>query len=365
MTKTLRLYQNCIPVKGWNRSIIIDFVSHKIFPIPNTMFYIFKESSVISKNNYYDFNSEIFDEYYNYLINNNLVYLQKKIKSNFRFSELNKDWDFPSKITNSIICYNSSIFKKLINQLDDLGCKSIQVRIKKSSTQIIKKILNSIKNTNIHNIEIISYRSMKSDYSEINDIIINNPRVYKFIQFSSNSNKIITNSWLSRPKFILIESKFKKNNCGFISCHYFNFNFVFYTEALQYNSCLNRKVVIDFNGEIKNCPAMNCSFGNILKDSLIETIEKPDFKKKWHINKDKIEVCKDCEFRYLCPDCRAFLKDPGNIYSQPAKCEYNPYIAKWKGEEGYVPVEECGRYIDGKFVLFAEKISELNKEIWG
>ncbi len=29
------------------------------------------------------------------------------------------------------------------------------------------------------------------------------------------------------------------------------------------------------------------------------------------------------------------------MYSQPAKCTYNPYICKWKGEEGCVPVEGC------------------------
>ncbi|MDR2057516.1 MAG: hypothetical protein LBP83_04405, partial [Dysgonamonadaceae bacterium] len=50
--------------------------------------------------------------------------------------------------------------------------------------------------------------------------------------------------------------------------------------------------------------------------------------------------CKDCEFRYICTDCRAYLQDSNDIYSQPAKCNYNPYIAKWAGEEGYYPVEE-------------------------
>jgi len=39
-------------------------------------------------------------------------------------------------------------------------------------------------------------------------------------------------------------------------------------------------------------------------------------------------------------DCRAFIKNPENIYSQPAKCTYNPYIAKWQGEEDYMSVAE-------------------------
>jgi SPASM domain peptide maturase of grasp-with-spasm system len=94
------------------------------------------------------------------------------------------------------------------------------------------------------------------------------------------------------------------------------------------------------NGEIKNCPSLSRSFGNIKDTTIAEAIAKPGFKDLWSIRKDDIDVCKDCEFRYMCTDCRAFIKDPDNIYSQPAKCTYNPYIAKWQGEEGYVSVEE-------------------------
>lgn len=73
--------------------------------------------------------------------------------------------------------------------------------------------------------------------------------------------------------------------------------------------------------------------------NLKEVMQSQEFQKLWHIKKDDIKVCQDCEFRYMCMDCRAFIKDPKDIYSQPAKCPYNPYIAKWKGEEGYITVE--------------------------
>ena len=75
------------------------------------------------------------------------------------------------------------------------------------------------------------------------------------------------------------------------------------------------------------------------------------------IKKDDIDVCKDCEFRYICTDCRSIIKDLNYRYSQPVKCKYNPYLGKWEGEEGYVPVEECGTYsqVTG-FVPNVEKI---------
>ena len=62
--------------------------------------------------------------------------------------------------------------------------------------------------------------------------------------------------------------------------------------------------------------------------------------KNWYIRKDNIDVCQNCEYRYICTDCRAFIKDPNNIFSHPLKCTYNPYIAKWKDEDGWISVEQ-------------------------
>lgn len=74
---------------------------------------------------------------------------------------------------------------------------------------------------------------------------------------------------------------------------------------------------------------MTESFGNINDTSLLEVLEKPGFKKLWDLSKDKIHVCKDCEFRYICTDCRAYVEDPDDILSKPLKCGYNPYTGEW------------------------------------
>ena len=69
-------------------------------------------------------------------------------------------------------------------------------------------------------------------------------------------------------------------------------------------------------------------------------MKEDGFKSLWGIKKENIDVCKDCEFRHLCTDCRAIIMEPENIFSQPAKCNYNPYLAKWKGEKGFISVEK-------------------------
>lgn len=74
---------------------------------------------------------------------------------------------------------------------------------------------------------------------------------------------------------------------------------------------------------------MSQSFGNIKDTTLQEALDHPDFKKYWNVTKDQIEVCKDCEFRYICTDCRAYIENPEDMYSKPLKCGYNPYTAEW------------------------------------
>ena len=53
------------------------------------------------------------------------------------------------------------------------------------------------------------------------------------------------------------------------------------------------------------------------------------FKKLWGITKDMIMICSDCEFRYMCVDCRILRSDQSNTYSKPLKCKYDPYTANW------------------------------------
>ncbi len=97
----------------------------------------------------------------------------------------------------------------------------------------------------------------------------------------------------------------------------------------SHNNFLHGKIHIDFDGTLRNSPSMRESFGNIKDTKLSEVIDKPGFKEYWDINKDQIDVCRDCEFRYVCTDNRAYLEDPEDIYSKPLKCGYNPYTGEW------------------------------------
>jgi len=121
-----------------------------------------------------------------------------------------------------------------------------------------------------------------------------------------------------------------ETHCGVISPNFFSINIDLFAEAQSHNTCLNKKISISKEGEIKNCPSMTKSYGHISKVRLIDALNANEFKKVWQISKDDIYGCQDCEFRYICTDCRAYVEDPKNPHSKPLKCGYDPSTTQWK-----------------------------------
>jgi SPASM domain peptide maturase of grasp-with-spasm system len=98
---------------------------------------------------------------------------------------------------------------------------------------------------------------------------------------------------------------------------YFAINVRHFAEAQAWNTCLNRKIAISADGYVKNCPSMPKSFGHISTTSLDAALAADGFKDVWGITKDQVKICRDCEFRYICTDCRAYRQDEADILSQP------------------------------------------------
>ena len=149
--------------------------------------------------------------------------------------------------------------------------------------------------------------------------------------YGADSNKLLYTSENESTTVVQVDTHLKNSKCcGVISPYYFSLALSTFCESHQFNSCLNRKISIDEEGNIKNCPSMATSFGHINHVSLQEALEQKNFKKYWNITKDQVNICKDCEFRHICTDCRAYLENPEDLYSKPLKCGYNPYTCEWK-----------------------------------
>lgn len=271
-------------------------------------------------------------EYFSHLIQEKFL-LPLKSKNEIQyFEKVNYNFYEPNKLSNAILNIDTNtserLIKKIIKNLESVGIFAIEIRVNNSGKII--DLLNNFNKTNIDSIDLVFDLNTDKNYLDsgfYENLLYAYERVTSITIFNVRWESLTKRK---HGKLFKVISNYNDNMiCGEISQKKFVANFYSLTEALKHNSCLNRKISIDAVGNIRNCPSMTESFGNIKDITLEEALEKPGFRKFWDINKDKIHVCKDCEFRYICTDCRAYVENPEDIFSKPLKCGYNPYTGEW------------------------------------
>ena len=335
--KFIVLFSCCIPVKGISRSLICDVQRNSIKFIPNALFELildFKNFSVedllLSKG---EDNKEIISEYFEFLINNELAFYSNK-RDKKKFPLINLDFKLPQKISNAIIeieIFDVDKVENIVSQLDNLHCSAIEIRLfSKIELHQIETLIKLFQGSVIKEIDLVLIDNNFS-FGDLNYFFPIYQRLKRIIVGSSKTNKSYTDFFIPVSEIIFTNRQIHLPTCcGNFGQNQFYNNLTFISESQKYNTCLNGKVTIDKDGNIKNCPSSMTSFGNVNEVSIATVISNDLFVEKWTINKDQILVCQDCEFRYICMDCRAYLEDPQNIYSKPLKCGYNPYSCEWE-----------------------------------
>ncbi len=234
------------------------------------------------------------------------------------------------------------IIKKIATELDDLACPFVQIRCFSHllSPGAITNILKCMAHTSIQAVELIlKYDAGVRDEAYI-QLVASNPLISDLILHTAPEARTLAvdygcdaeaGQYIRKEIRLCIQELDSAKHCGLISLNHLSAPTVnnFYENKL-FNGCLNRKIAVDVQGLIKNCPSMMQDYGNI-KDIALSTIAHlPAFRQYGKISKDQITVCKDCEFRYACTDCRAFVEQPGDLYSKPLKCGYDPYSGDWQ-----------------------------------
>jgi len=333
------LFSNCILVKGAKRSLICDLQREEAELIPNDLVDIISALKTKSiKEVVSEFgieNKNIIIEYLDYLESKEYgFYCYHEEKA--LFPTMNIKFETPNEITNAIIeidKLNYSVIESLFKQLDDLLCDSIHFFFyNKISLDDLLFISKLGRDNSLRSIEITTpFNNDNLNQKKLSELNKKPNKIVQIVFYSSPKEEILTYGEPFLFKVIYTKKvNLSSKSCGVVSSDYFYVNQKKVLESLNCNSCLHKKVAVDVKGAIKNCPSMSKSFGNIKNTSLQEAIKNKDFKKYWNINKDQIHVCKDCEFRHICTDCRAYLEDPDDVYSKPLKCGYNPYTAEWE-----------------------------------
>ncbi len=332
----LKLFSSCKIVKGYVNSLIMDVQRGIYISIPNTLYEVIKilEKKTIEeiKTVIDNENSEVFDSYIDFLTGNELGFLTNEPK-NYVYHDYDKI-DIPSY--NAILDLSAPFLNdEILIQLEYINIEALHLNIYSTiNSEQIKEILNKIvKLTTLKYVSILCMYSKVLNESILCDLAYFYPILSQITVYSSPFEKCISNNVIN----INYDSRklVTPKSCGLISSKHFKCNNDLYKESHYFNSCIAGKISIDINGNIKNCPSMAKEYGNTKNITLKEALNHKDFKKYWKLTKDEIEVCKDCEYRYICTDCRAYTErshtsKEGLDTSKPLKCGYNPYTGEWE-----------------------------------
>lgn len=337
----IKLFESVKITKGFHRSIIYDINSGFLKFIPNTLYDILIDESqnyLLLKKELDVESEKILQQYIDFVISNKLGISVKSIKELNKFKNSDNKIDKPNNLNYLIIDLDNLdiLQRKIIQQITHNKIKFIQIRLKKIFVN--KDIFQLFSLLKLFNDTYINEVSIVLNYtSEIFNFIKNeelhSEKYLQFIMHTADENIKINYGSI---EIVKIKDELKiPVSCGTVKLENMNSSRAFYNESTHCNSCLHKKISIDAEGNIRNCPSMPQSFGNIKDTTLEKALNHKDFKKYWNLTKDKIEVCKDCEFRYICTDCRAYTEKThenefGLDTSKPLKCGYSPYTGEWE-----------------------------------
>jgi len=119
---------------------------------------------------------------------------------------------------------------------------------------------------------------------------------------------------------------------GIRSKPYFIANKLEFDKNCFFNSCWAGKIAITDSGHILPCVfERKISYGNVKQATISEIINSETLKRYWQYNLSNVNICKDCEFRFACKDCRPVaMSNDGNLSSKTPNCMYNPYSGVWE-----------------------------------
>lgn len=358
-----RLHSDSILVSGYKFCALQNLTNRNYKTIPLAMGFLLKELEITAI-------KELEEKYSieHYLTK----FLNELISDGYGINSLNrkKIGRAPNRlflsnknIANALIHINNSSSNTFIPLLTDLGCSSALFIFDPEMSE--SNVLNWLKSINSFDFDTFQIGLSNNIYINKICLLSKLTHIFNFnckkSSIKKKANTFIINTTTS------FEMQMNTSNSSY---SYFSSNLLLYLESQKHNTFFNRKLFINANGEIKNTPLSATNFGNINKfkksSEIAEIIASPSFQVYWYIHKGLIDICKVCEFRYMCVDNRIPKKRNDKEWFMESECSYNPYIAKWKYEDGYRSLGECGIISNEQgLTINRKKLNTVNKEIWG
>jgi radical SAM protein with 4Fe4S-binding SPASM domain len=96
-------------------------------------------------------------------------------------------------------------------------------------------------------------------------------------------------------------------------------------QSFSFHQCFSTHLYVDANLNVYPCVMERRLCHGSLKNKPLREVLKQDI---FTLNKDKVEECMRCEFRYCCFDCRP-NSFSDNVFAKPWYCTYSPDQGIW------------------------------------
>ncbi len=326
------LFPDCVVTLGARRSLLCDLQHGRMRLIPNALARILtdhhREALRQIMGRFQDDLTIL--EYFSFLVGDGFgdFYAQYD-----EFAPVSQEYQAAAPITNAIVDFDERSehdLEAIRRSLDALGCQHLQLRFFfRPEKQAFERALDTFRFSRLRSIEcFLAYHPQWTRVSRLRQYCRRELRLAKiWIHSAPKTESFRTFEGDGSMGQILFSATpiDSESHCGAVDQSCFSCNAPSYREARNFNSCLNRKLSIDKTGLVKNCPSMKVDFGKYAEDTLDSVARSQLFREIFSHTKDQVEVCKDCEFRNVCPDCRAYTLENG----KPEKCKYDPFAAKW------------------------------------
>ncbi|WP_291914386.1 grasp-with-spasm system SPASM domain peptide maturase [Chitinophaga sp. CB10] len=329
------LYANCQLVKGASMSLLCDLQLRRYYHIPNdtaeVITFLQQHSIDECMAHYGEDNREAITGYIDFLLSKELGFTDSRHLP--ELTPLDLSWDRFGDITNVIIEYNEQLDynNAFFNELFGGQVQGVEIRCYEAIQPAqLAQLLERFNGATVKHIKLILPFGLTLELATLDKLVKQYPRVKSILVHASPVDKL-EKIFDGTVPVIFYQGNIRSClACGEIRTNYFMANMELFTESQHYNTCLNRKLSIDLQGRVKNCPSLPESYGHVSTVSLQEVLDNKDFHKYSNIRKDDIRGCRDCEFRHVCTDCRAYREDPNDLYAKPLKCGYDPYTGSWE-----------------------------------
>lgn len=333
---------SCKLVMGRYRSVIVDYDRDAVYYINNEFAMVlnkYNRQTIRLMEQGMDDEDSLHNlhQFLNFLIEKEIIFLTDT-PENFpkRTTQIKRT---PSILDNLIIeidknTWTSYLEDRVIESIARCFISDVQIRLFSAvEYEFIFALLKRIEEANVKYIELVCSTKHIPSIEEIKRLMTEVPLLSTVYIFETEEflHESVTNGSKTETvtfgDLYLIKQAYAPNDiCGQINLHTLDFSGVDAFYLLQNkNGCLYKKASIDSFGNIRNCPSLPQTWGNICNEDLKEIVSNPDFRELWDIHKDLIDDCKDCELRYCCSDCRAHV----SLYAKPKGCRYNINKGKW------------------------------------